>query len=164
MTMNMHFGDCAPKDPLHYKLCGLDDVYLVSGYDWIPAGDGTCDLVVQDMDGLHRAIANCLVREKKALTGKEFRFLRKQLDMTQLELAIELGTTDQAVARWEKGDSRIPGPAATALRFYYLAKTEEGILAQVAAEIVRQLRERDDTPKKRMVFGETDKGWMPMAA
>jgi DNA-binding transcriptional regulator YiaG len=164
MTMNMHFGDYAPKEPLHYKLCGLDDVYLVSGYDWVPADDSTCDLVVQDIDGLHRVIADCLVRERKSLSGKEFRFLRKRLDMTQLELAIELGTTDQAIARWEKGETRVPGPADTALRFYYLAKTQEGLLAQVAAEIVRQLRERDDAPQQRMVFGETEKGWVPVAA
>lgn len=163
MTRKMHFGDCAPKEPLHYKLCGLDDVYLITGYDWVPADDGTRDLVVQDIDGLHRAIADCLVRERKGLTGKEFRFLRKRLDMTQLELAIELGTTDQAIARWEKGETRVPGLADTALRFSYLARTQQGLLAQVAADIVRGLRERDD-PRRRMVFGETENGWMPVAA
>src|SRR5665213_898778 len=99
---------------------GLDDVYLCSGYEQVPNGDGTFDITVHDQDGLHRAIGEFLVREKKALSGKELRFLRRQMDVTQSELATLLGTTDQAVARWEKEQTRISGVADTLLRVIYL--------------------------------------------
>ncbi len=164
MTKEMSYGGHAPKKPLHYRECGLDDVYLVSGYDLVPADDGTEDLVVQDIEGLHHAIAECLVTERKMLTGKEFAFLRRHLEMTQPELAIELGATVQSLYRWESEQSRVPGTADTALRFIYLARTRPGIVADAAREIVRQLREMERPRTGKMVFGDTDDGWMPMAA
>jgi DNA-binding transcriptional regulator YiaG len=35
---------------------------------------------------LHRAIGAFLVTEKKVLSGKELRFIRKEMDLTQAEL------------------------------------------------------------------------------
>lgn len=163
MTKEMFFGDHAPKKPLHYRECGLDDVYLVSGYELVDAGDGTEDLVVQNIDNLHKAIAECLITERKALTGKEFAFLRRYLEMTQPELATELGSTVQNLYRWETGKSRVPGPADTALRFVYLARTRDGIAAAAAREIVRHLREREQPVRGRMLFADTKKGWVPTA-
>jgi DNA-binding transcriptional regulator YiaG len=164
MTKEMIFGHHARKEPLHYRECGLDDVYLFSGYDFVPAGDGTHDLVVQDIDGLHRAIAECLVTERKMLTGKEFAFLRRHLGLTQPELAMELGATVQTIYRWESEQSRIPGPADTLLRFVYLARTRPDIVADAARVIVRHLREMERPRTGKLVFRDTKRGWLPMAA
>src|SRR5438105_1908513 len=63
------------KDPLHYVECGLDDIYLVSGYEIVDTPDGP-GLSVKNLDELHKAIGYDLVNKKKLLSGKELRFLR----------------------------------------------------------------------------------------
>lgn len=74
----MRWGHKGEK-PLHYTECGLDDVYLVSGYDCANTGHGR-GLVIRDLDDLLKAISLHLVTAKKVLNGNDVRFLRKQLD------------------------------------------------------------------------------------
>jgi DNA-binding transcriptional regulator YiaG len=104
------------NEPLHYKTCGLDDIYLVNGYSVEETAYGR-GIAIHDIDDLHQAIALRIVSEKKRLNGKEFRFLRKQMDMTQAELGIRLGVDAQTVARYEKGESTIHGSADNLIRF-----------------------------------------------
>src|ERR1700730_16056711 len=89
---------------VQYKGCGLDGVYIVGGYETVKTnyGDG---IAVDDIDGLHRAIGEFLVTQKKELSGKELRFLRKEMDLTQSELGKFIGISSQQVARWEKSHS-----------------------------------------------------------
>ena len=67
------------KEPYHYKGCGLDDVYLVSGYDVdeTPYGSG---VRIRHLDKLHEAIGLYLVSSRKVLSGKELRFLRMKME------------------------------------------------------------------------------------
>ena len=69
----------------HYAGCGLDDIYLINGFTRVATnyGDG---VTVNDVDGLHKAIGRNLAINKKELSGKELRFLRKEIDLTQAEL------------------------------------------------------------------------------
>jgi putative transcriptional regulator len=96
--------------PYHYRECGLDDVYLLNGYrkEKTPYGNG---VAVEDEDELLHVIALSLVHERPLLSGKELRFLRRRMDMTQSELAKVLRTDVQTIARWEKGRTKISGPA-----------------------------------------------------
>src|SRR3981081_3052180 len=59
----------------HYRECGLPNVYLENGYHEIetPYGRGVS---IEDVEGLHIAIAHALVEEKPSLTGPEVRFIR----------------------------------------------------------------------------------------
>src|ERR1700738_5263066 len=74
----------------HYRECGLPNVYLVNGYreTETPYGRGVS---IEDVEGLHMAIAQALVEEKPSLTGPEVRFIRKLLELTQTQLAQLLG-------------------------------------------------------------------------
>lgn len=110
--------ECEPE-PLHYTACGLDDVYLLNGFT-VEETDYGRGIAVDDVAGLHVAIGLHLVLHRKALSPKEFRFLRKQLDLTQDELAAQLGVTGQTVARWEKGETEVSGPADRLLRLFYV--------------------------------------------
>ena len=47
-----------------YKGCGLDNVYLEGGVEYIQTPRGWV-LHIQDVEGLHRAIGHWLVHEKK---------------------------------------------------------------------------------------------------
>ena len=100
----------AAKRPYHYKGCGLDDIYLLSGYERKMTAHGM-SVTIKNLDGLLRVIGDTLVARKKILDGKEIRFLRHQMDITQSELARLFGCDAQQVARYEKGQSKIPGPA-----------------------------------------------------
>src|SRR4030095_4658011 len=93
-------GGHTMKGLYHYTLCGLDNIWLVNGYKHHDTAYGP-GVAVEDVDGLHRAIATDLICGKRDLSGKELRFLRKGLDLSQEGLAMLLGTTAQTVARWE---------------------------------------------------------------
>ena len=93
MNDDMHFArkGCDRQEPFRYLACGLDNVFLTSGFvrkeragQWITA--------VEDADGLHKAISMHLVLRRKQLSGKEVRFLRKRLELTQAELGKLLGS------------------------------------------------------------------------
>lgn len=118
MTLAWHHPGEKPKPPYRYTACGLDDVYLLSGYEVeeTPYGKGVS---IKNADSLHRAIGIFLVNNKKLLSGKQIRFLRHQMDFTQSELARLLATSAQQVARYEKGECAIPGPADRILRLLY---------------------------------------------
>jgi len=144
------------KEPLHYPDCGLDDVYLLNGYEPEETTYGN-GITVQDIDGLRRAIARDLVSRKKVLNGKEVRFLRKQMDLTQSELGRLVGLDAQSVARWEKGQRGLKkGPAELLLRVVY-AGTDQGKIDPLA--ILRRLDELDAPARERRVFKETNNGW-----
>jgi putative transcriptional regulator len=98
----------------HYQECGLKNIYLVNGYQEIDTPYGKA-VSIADVDGLNRVIAHNLITYKPKLTGSEFRFLRKFLDMSQAKLALLLGNNEQAVALWEK-KSNIPRWASNMLR------------------------------------------------
>ncbi|MBF5094515.1 hypothetical protein F1643_08485 [Azospirillum sp. INR13] len=66
----------------HYTMCGLDNVYLENGYVQKDTEDGPV-VSIEDLDGLHRAIANDIADKKGRLTGRELRFLRSVLRLSQ---------------------------------------------------------------------------------
>lgn len=158
---HLRYKDEQPKEPYHYKECGLDDVYLLCGYEEheTPYGKG---ISVKDVDGLHKAIGQQLATHKKVLNGKEIRFLRKQMDNTQAELGKYLGVDAQTVARWEKDQIPIPGPADGLLRVLYLAEVVLGKLQ--VQKILASLAETDAPIKERQVFFPKDGKWQRAAA
>lgn len=144
------------KAPLHYTDCGLDDVYLLSGYEveTTPYGDG---ISIKNLDQLHTAIGCYLTRQKKALSGKELRFLRKQLDLTQSHLGKILGLSPQQVARWEKGESEISGAADILIRALFIQHAGGNLDLQALAKALEEL----DAPMsdEKSLFENTDDGW-----
>jgi len=51
-----------------------------------------------------------------SMSAVEIRSLREKLGLTQMALAQAVGVTSNTVARWERGEMRIPEPAARLLR------------------------------------------------
>jgi len=145
---------CEDTEPLHYNWCGFDDIYLLSGYQRIPTEEGD-DIVIQNLDGLHRAIGEYLASTKKTLNGKEVRFLRHEMDLSEKELGKILRVTDQIVARWEKGEVVMQGPEELLLRITYLAFLRGAVDPRVIAE---RLVDVDDCPTAKKFFVETEDG------
>jgi len=146
------------KDPYHYTECGLDNVFLVSGYDLEETEEGP-SVSVKCADDLLRAIGRFLASEKKLLSGKELRFLRNQMDLTQAELAKLVGTTDQSVARWEKDICSVPGAADYLIRVLYLEHAHENVSVR---DLLEALEERDeDEYSQKSHFYKSAEGWKP---
>jgi DNA-binding transcriptional regulator YiaG len=143
------------KAPLHYTDCGLDDVYLVSGYEvrQTPYGEG---LTVKNLDELHKAIGCNLAKQKKVLSNRELRFLRRQMGLTQSDLGKLLGLSSQQVARWEKGDSEISGPADLLVRALFIQHAGGKLDLQKLAAF---LEEMDAPVSEKVCFESTAHGW-----
>lgn len=145
--------------PLHYRECGLDDVFLASGFRREETPYGAA-VVIEDQDGLHKAIAHYLVTSRKPLTGKEIRFLRKHMDWTQADFARLIGVDVQTFARWEKGETRVPGPADRIIRVAYreFADDPVGVI-----ELLKELEAGDASIPDRRLFEATPSGWQVAA-
>lgn len=50
------------------------------------------------------------------MDGREFALLRRSLNLTQAELARDLEVSPTTIARWERGERRLPAAAGTSLR------------------------------------------------
>lgn len=153
------YGKDKVRPPLHYKQCGLDDIYLCSGYEVRETPHGPA-ITIKDQDNLHSAIAHHLAVSRKELSGKEIRFLRKRMDLTQSELSRLLGVDSQSVARWEKDECKAPGPADRMLRILYLEFEDE---PQSVIGLLKALDETDDPASDKRLFEPTSKGWRAAA-
>ena len=109
----------------HYVECGLDDVYLMNGYERTQSARGT-SVAIRDIDTLHRAIGEYLCRQKKDLSGKEIRFLRREMLMSQATLAHLLEVGEQTVHRWETEKNNMPKAAEALIRLLYTEQTRSG--------------------------------------
>lgn len=159
--LNFKHMECVERAPYHYTACGLSDVYLYGGYEE-EEFDGECYVSIQHVNELHRAIMGALVSRPGDLSGEEVRFLRKEMDLTQAELATLVGVRAQTVARWEKDETEIPGPANVLLRLLTLGHLAGAVdVVQVAQE----LSGHDETRQKSMALRyKAGQGWTPRQA
>jgi transcriptional regulator with XRE-family HTH domain len=159
-------GHASDDRPLYYPQCGLP-IFLVNGFrrETIE-GDET--VTIENLDGLWTAIGIYLVSRKKQLLPKEIRFLRHHMDLTQAELGQVLRTTDQTVARWEKGMARLYGPADVALRTAFLMSPAaqpkgQDIVCQWF-RLMKDLTDAEDSTPTSLKFSRSDSGWEQPAA
>lgn len=149
------------EDRYHYTECGLDNVYLLNGFHYRDTPRG-CVVTIEDVDGLHCAIGRFLVHEKKKLTGKEFRFLRHELSLSQASLAFLLGVDEQSVARWEKDQTKSVSPAAERMTKALYEQHVGG--RPVLSELLHNLADLEEVADEDLSFEDTDDGWQPAKA
>jgi DNA-binding transcriptional regulator YiaG len=144
----------------HYAESGLRNVYLKNGYyvRKTPYGEG---VAIEDVLGLHREIARLLIKKPGRLTGAEFRFLRKELELSQKKLGSYIGKDAQAVARWENGKTRVPKTTDHFLRAIFREVVEGN--AQIIA-LVDRLNEMDALERQRIEFVRKAEHWEQEAA
>lgn len=143
----------------HYTLCGLDNIFLSSGYTLEETEYGPA-VSIDDVDGLHRVIASEIVTGPSPISPKELRFIRKQLDLPQAGLALLFGVDTQTVARWEKAENPIPVSVDRLLRAYYLGKINGNVMV---VALLDRLIEMDEIDHGRRIFKETRTGWKAAA-
>lgn len=99
-----------------YTESGLDDV-IIQGLSYVCDDAGNQVVTIPNINKLHRAIATGIVEKEGSLTGKELRFLRSEMGMTQAELAAIVHREPLAISRWERGEvESIDANAETLIR------------------------------------------------
>ena len=141
-------------EPYHYFESGLDTIYLLNGVSETTTDYGPM-VHIDNINGLHRAIGLHIVEKEEPMSGPEFRFLRKQMGLSQAELAKDLGVSDQTVANYEKENTRL-GPADALMRACYLlavlpADTRVEAVKSVLRPAPRMRKRLPDVPRRRLV-------------
>lgn len=148
----------------HYTESGLDYIWLRNGYteEETPWGPG---VAIDNVEGLHKVIALALARKEARLTGAEFRFLRRELDLSQRQIAAMWKVSEQTIANYEKGARPIPVTSEAVLRALYL-EAENG-----NSEVTKQLQamveldnEIADLERRIELMEREDKSWVAEAA
>ncbi len=114
---------------------------------------GTCDseiVAIPDMDGLAYATAISRALNPVRLRGKEVKFMRRALDMTQKEFAAAMDLTAETVSRWET-DARGIGGACEKL-------TRHNVCALL--QKVARGRPYDPAVITKMEFVEPEEGYV----
>ncbi|MBV9989796.1 MAG: transcriptional regulator [Alphaproteobacteria bacterium] len=140
----------------HYTECGLDNVYLCGGIEYVNGPHGK-QVIIRDIDGLHKIIGSILVNEKRDLSGKELRFLRHEMLMSQATLAKLLDVADQTVHRWEAGKTEVPKPAEALIRLLF--NEHLGNNEKIKASLKRIAELEDVIDQKRLTLIEGKQGW-----
>lgn len=99
-----------------YKASGLDNVTLI-GVQIVHDDEGDPCVAIKNVNGLNKAIAEAIVNSRRCISGKELRFLRTLMGMTQAELAGNVNKDTQSVGRWEREEHPIDANAETLIRF-----------------------------------------------
>jgi len=148
------------REPLHFTACGLDNVLLGSGYDVVDTPEGR-GVRIRNLDELHCAIGEFLAAHKRTLIGKELRYLRQHMNLTQAELGHLIGLSSQQVARWEKGQCEISGAAESLLRVLFMEHLRKDISVR---GLLLELDECDGIAEDKTLFVSTERGWQPIAS
>ena len=101
---------------IQYRGCGLDNVFLRNGYKHGRTEAGVETLHIENIDELHRAIAVWVCDLPRPLTPSEFKFLRKELDLSQKQLGSFLHVKEGTVSTWERDTFPIDALADRSIR------------------------------------------------
>ncbi len=145
----------------HYTECGLDNVVIV-GADFLSADDGEEVIVIPAAGRLHKAIAEGILKRDSSMSGRELRFLRTEMGMTQAELARLLHRDAQTIARWEKEEIEMDGNAETVVRL--LAAEKLGIDLGSDIETIATWSTPSAGSREIMIKGSPDGEYRPVAA
>lgn len=121
----------------HYVECGLPNVWLRNGFVVKDTAYGEA-VAIEDVEGLHKVIGKMVAEQASRLSGAEFRFLRKELALSQESLADIIDKSSQAVALWEKND-KVPMMADRFIRGLYLEATTGNAKLMEAINHINQL-------------------------
>ena len=142
---------------LKYDDCGLHNIWLANGFRYEEIEGHGKSLEIDNIEGLHRAIAHHLVTYRKRLSGPEIRFLRVEMGMSQKRLADCLGVDEQTISLWERSRRRPTVAAERMLRLLYLEHADGK--TKVAA-MIAQWNDMDRLEEEaKQVFQETAEGW-----
>jgi putative transcriptional regulator len=145
------------KNVYHYLDSGLENVFLEGGFEVIdtPYGQG---VAIGDLDGLHQCIADCLVKKPMPLNGREFRFLRTELDLSQSAMGDLCGRKERRLRDWENNNENVPDPANTIIRIVYKERHDPSVTFEGLCKDIRNSQVHDRKAHEMKLVSTAD-GW-----
>ena len=147
-------------EPYQLKGVGLPNIYLLNGVTIENDPHHGPLISIMHMKGLLRAIGLHIIEKPNPMTGAELRFLRKQMQLTQSDLAKRMRLSDQTIANYEKENTKALGPADPHMRFLYalhiLPPDSHARLLKALAEQIAQRSPKTripDQPRRKIVEG-----------
>jgi DNA-binding transcriptional regulator YiaG len=117
-----------------YTECGLENV-IINGVSFVADDAGDAVVRIPNVNGLHSAIALGIVTRKNMMNGREMRFLRSEMGMTQAELASMIHREPLTISRWERGETEIDANAETLVRLQSIERLKlkvEGHVSEIS--------------------------------
>lgn len=139
----------------HYTQCGLDNVWLENGYTVKKTAYGQA-IAIEDADSLHQTLALELIAKQGRLSGKELKFLRVAMGLSQGGLGKLLGATEQSVSLWER-TGKVP-QAADGLTRLLAAEKLNGHYK--VSEVVERICTVERLLNQRIVARESRRKWI----
>lgn len=111
--------------PYEYKESGLDNV-LIHGIDQYKCkACGGVMASIPRIEELHRVLGRNLCCKPQLFSGKEIKFLRKELNLKSKHFAMALGVAAETVSRWENSKKSISEAEDRLIRSLYMMYTSE---------------------------------------
>ena len=140
----------------HYTLCGLDNVWLANGYHIEPTAYGEA-VRIEGSEALDRAIAEAILQSHAPLSGKELRFLRQLIGLSQPDVGALTGKDAQSVARWEKSGI----VEATAERLIRIIFSSHFNGNETVRNVIAHIKLIDRTINERIILTQEQGNWTP---
>ena len=122
---------------------GLSNVVLKDAEVFRCTECGEEELVLPNIEELHRLIAKTVVEKSAKLIPEEIRFLRKYLGWSGLDFAHHFGVAPETVSRWEHGKTEMSGTTERLLR---LAVVHWAPVDNYPVEAMDKIKERELKP------------------
>lgn len=151
-------------DFYHYRECGLDYVYLANGFHFAKTESGDDVVIIDDVEGLHRAIRQFVIDLPRPLHAREFRYLRKAIDVSQRYLAATAGVDEQTISMWERGLSPIQRSVEMYLRAWVREHDSDRPAIRELTERFNALDREIYDQEKRLNFTRSGSAWIQKAA
>lgn len=144
----------------HYTGCGLTNIWLRNGFTIkeTPYGE---TVTIHVLEGLHNAIGLQLVKNKPSLSPTEIRYLRKEMDFSQADLARLLGVGESTMRNWERSEAKHPiqKPAERMLRVMYFEYVCGKSEVRELVERISQINRDSYEARKKLEFEESEGEW-----
>lgn len=146
----------ATRKMYHYVECGLPNIWLASGYEKIQSTYGG-GVSIRDVKGLHRCLARALCDKPGPLTGTEFRYLRRELDISQKLMGDLVGLGARQIRNIEYREE-VKEPYNRLIRHMYMARIDP---KNSYIELFKRLRSLGIEWHEKLTLSKTndDRGW-----
>lgn len=138
----------------HYKECGLDNVWLENGFVAKSTAYGKA-VAIDDAVGLNKVLALDLTKKKGRVTGKELRFMRVVLGMSQEGLGKCVGASEQSVSLWER-TGKVPQSTDSIVRMLVSEKLNGN---SKVSDVIERINTVERICNQRIVAREKKHKW-----